>query len=180
MKKLLTTLFAGICTTAAFADATPAQDTQQMGYVGIGVGALPNLLPTFSGGYRMQSGHWGIDLPLQVTTAGAPFTMASASVIGHYYPAPNVKSEMYLGLGASAGIAFSSGNSWYPKESVWPSKWSRHDWTVSPVAVIGHQYHTAGGQKRFVEAQVKVPTYAFDTEKTIDIPLVTVSYGFGF
>lgn len=54
--KLLTTLIAGLCTTAAFADATPTATEQQMGYVGIGVGNLPSLMPTFSGGYRYQSG----------------------------------------------------------------------------------------------------------------------------
>lgn len=177
--KLLTALLATTLAASAFAEEpNTAPVKQDMGYVGIGVGPLPISLPVFSGGYRFQSGHFGADFPLQVSSIGALATFVKASAIAHFYPKPNSSSQTYLGFGVSPGVIFSN-----EEDLLRSIGWKMHNkWsaaaTFSPEIVIGHQYRTDGGELRFLQAQISVPTVT--KGGTLGAPLMVVSYGFGF
>lgn len=176
-KTLLTALLGAFATTATFANEPAQQDvTQSMGYVSIGVGPLPIPLPVFAGGYRFQDNHWGADFPLQVISVGSYATHVQASAIAHYYPKPNAASQMYVGAGIAPGVAFSTDGGSIARHSNIAG-------TIAPQLVLGHQYQTDGGQKRFLEAKINVPTVSItDTKHTevLGAPLMTVNYGFGF
>jgi hypothetical protein len=177
MKTKILTLFIAIALTATtFAHASepsslPIPVEQKMGYVSIGTGPLPILLPVFSGGYRFQSGSYGGDFPLQVITLGEA-THMKTSALFHYYPKPNLNSQWYFGGGIGPGAYF---------EKIWSRKW-KSGFTFSPELVIGQQYRTKAGNSRFLQAQISIPTIASKKShiETIKIPLVIVNYGFGF
>ena len=179
MKTKILTLFIAVALTATtFAQQSepsslPTPVEQKMGYVSIGTGPLPILLPVFSGGYRFQSGMYGADFPLQVVTIGQA-THIKTSALFHFYSKPNLNSQLYVGGGLGLGSYF--------------GKFGYHKWksgfTFSPEIVIGQQYLAKGGSPRFLQAQISVPMVATSNGKsrieTIPMPLMIVSYGFGF
>ena len=169
--KILTLFIASALTATGFANelkfpSLPAPVEQKIGYVAIGAGPLPIPLPVFSGGYRFQSGLYGGDFPLQVITVWEA-THIKASALFHYYPKPNLNSQWYLGAGVGPGAYFGMGKSGF---------------TFSPEVVIGQQYRTKGGDPRFFQAQISIPTIAAKKHRTetIKMPLVIINYGFGF
>ena len=163
MKTKILTLFIAVA-------SLPTPVEQKMGYVSIGTGPLPILLPVFSGGYRFQSGMYGADFPLQVVTIGQA-THIKTSALFHFYSKPNLNSQLYVGGGLGLGSYF--------------GKFGYHKWksgfTFSPEIVIGQQYLAKGGSPRFLQAQISVPTSNGKSRiETIPMPLMIVSYGFGF
>lgn len=142
--------------------------TQQFGYMSVGVGPLPVLLPAFAGGYRTQSGHHGADLSLQVSTVVA-FTQVKANLLYHYYFKPNTTSEFYVGAGVGPSYLFGR---------------TKEHLLISPEVVFGKQYQTDTKDPRFFQIQLSFPTFAFRAHDPqchiFYFPLVIFSYGIGF
>ena len=161
-----------------FASETPTPEVppkveSSMGYFEIGLGPFPLPLPAFGLGYRMQNGHHGLDLPLQVSTI-VSITQIKGSILYEYYFKPNLKSEFYVGGGLGTSGLFTH-------------KFHKAQLLLSPEFVVGKQYINEAGDTRFMQAQISWPTFAVYTSshhKKVShpfwMPLVVFSYGMGF
>lgn len=153
----------------AFAN-DPSESTpflsQQFGYVGIGVGPLPVPVPFFSTGYRIQTGHHGADMSLQVATIIA-LNQFKTNFLYHHYFKPHLSSEFYVGGGIGTSYLWGS---------------SYHRGLLSPELVFGKQYRNESGDLRFFQLQTSFPTFSWGQHhnRLCYYPLVTISYGIGF
>ncbi len=150
---------------------------QGFGYFSAGLGPFPIPLPAFSGGFRAQSGHNGIDASLQVQTIVA-MTELKANLLYHYYPKPSLSSQFYVGGGVGSGLLLA--NSWFD---------SNNDFLISPELVFGKQYRNESHDLRFFQMQISFPTFKlakshkannFHVRSTLWFPLTIISYGIGF
>lgn len=145
--------------------ATSTNVEEHFPYLSLGVGPMPLPLPNFSAGYRYQSNYFGFDGSLQSTPLFFDdMNYLKASFLGHYYPKPNPHSQLYVGAGISHGILLHT----------------YHSLTISPEIVIGQEYINSSDNRRFLQAQISYPTLCVYRDKTINFPLVLISYGFGF
>jgi hypothetical protein len=149
-------------------------------YFAIGAGPLPIPLPNFAFGYRTQNGHFGMDYSIQVATI-IEATQLQGNVLFNYYPKPSLTSQAYLGFGVTPGVFFQSG------------RWATPN--IAPAFVIGKQYRNESNDLRFFQAQINFPTVAWKTNgwrscwgwdyshhkvEVLKMPLLTISYGWGF
>jgi len=184
MKKLLTL---GLLATAfVFADEgsevvsmmkTPEMEKEaapveaSYGYVSLGLGPFPELMPIFGVGGRYQKGHHGFDGSIQFGTLGRHFTAAKENFNYLYYFNPNLASQFYVG----GGIAFTE-------------TWSHSHFDVffSPQAVVGKQYTNKNGGVRYFQVQID-PVF-LDLKRVFKdghmrgsaVPAVVLSYGLCF
>lgn len=155
------------------------------GYVSIGAGPLPLLLPNFNIGYRQQWHHHGFDIGANAATAGL-VTQLKGYANWLYYNNPSLTSQAYFGLGASAGG--------------WIIRQKHNAFIASPNILLGKYYTNRSGNRRFVQAEIMWPVFFShrietsnlrlgygwytDTKRENKIfwqfPLVTVSYGWAF
>ncbi|HEX2580013.1 MAG TPA: hypothetical protein VHK67_06410 [Rhabdochlamydiaceae bacterium] len=141
------------------------------GYVSLGVGPLPELMPIFGIGGRYQRGHHGFDGSIQFGTLGRSFTVAKENLNYLYYFNPNLNSQFYVG----GGIAFTE-------------MWScgHMDVLLSPQAVVGKQYTNKNGGVRYLQVQID-PVFLSLKRAFKDghlrgsaVPAVVLSYGLCF
>lgn len=151
--------------------------TSSIGYFSIGVGPLPVPLPNFGLGYRFQRNHHGFDLSLQAATIVA-VTQAKVSLLYDYYFKPNLNSQFYMGLGASASGLFEN-----------KKHWKKTTGSFSPELMFGKQYQNEAKDLRFLQLQISFPTFSikkFPERKftgkhhILYMPLVVLSYGICF
>lgn len=169
MKKLLLILASLLCVGPLSAKTypTPIYPAYGTTYGELGLGPFPLPVPVFGLGYREQIGHHGWDLSLKVSTVVCA-THLKGSLIHHYYFKPDLRSQFYVGAGASMGALF-----------------GHHDWDstalASPEFVFGKQYLTQTGGLRFFQAQASFPTLTFNRKhhksEPFWMPLVVLSYG---
>jgi len=135
------------------------------------VGALYFLNPAAGVGYRMQSGHQGLDLSARISIG--LLAQAKTSVLYLYYPTPYAQSQYYLGMGASAlyinvyGIGFFN---------------SSPSYGCAAELLVGKEYWTDLDKRRFIQLQVGFPTLYFSSGMGSNgfIPIPILSYGFIF
>lgn len=182
MKKLI--VLGILATASVFADvkATVVADSPASysvengsGYVSLGVGPLPSLLPIFGIGGRLQRGYNGFDASVQAGRMPG-FTLLKENVRYLYYFTPNLASQLYAGAGVSLTQFFQHGTSAQ----------------IAAQFVVGKEYTNDTGAQRFFEAQIDFPTAHFDNVKHVKhnklhwdshsatTPLVVVSYGIRF
>jgi hypothetical protein len=138
----------------------PVRDS--FGYMGIGIGPLPFLVPSFSVGYRTQNGHHGADVSAYVSTVVA-ITQLKTSALYHYYFKPNPCSQFYVGGGLGVSTLF--------HRAVY----------FSPELAFGKQYINDAGDTRFFQAQISWPTFNTSRpHRPFYMPLVVFSYGIRF
>ena len=163
MTSLLLTLTAPFLALNGDEPKQPEVVHDRSGYVDLGVGPLPFLVPVFGIGCREQWGHHGLDSQAQVATI-----IEATSVRGTtrylYYFKPNLASQFYVGGGVSVGGLI--------------AKHGKSKSLLSPNFVVGKQYKNEAGDKRFFQAETSWPTVTQD--KTLYYPLVVLSYGFMF
>jgi hypothetical protein len=164
MTSFLLTLTAPFLALTADEQKQPNAIHDRSGYVDLGLGPLPALLPVFGVGYREQWGHHGLDNHLQVATVVQATALKGSSHYLYYFK-PNLASQFYVGGGASVGGVF--------------IKHGRDKFIVSPDLVVGKQYKNEAGDKRFFQAQTSWPTFT-QTGKVTYFPIVVLSYGFMF
>lgn len=199
MNKILKIVTACFMLPASFLCANP-QETQEkkqtsccciensFGYLNVGVGPLPELVPSFGIGYRAQKDHHGFDLSGSIAKTWTQ-TTARASVLYNYFFKPNLKSEFYAGLGM--GIKGVHEKTDFVNNS---------HVAVYPEFVFGKQYRNETNCQRFFQMQIGFPIFALDkivkktwthhkssysisyptSYKTSYIPEVIFSYGIGF
>jgi hypothetical protein len=139
-------------------------------YGSFNLGPAPIPLPGFGIGFRNQHNHTGVDTHLQLTTIGYA-SQLKYQAAGLYYFKPNLKSQMYTGLGASASYLFGGAN--LKKGHV----------IASPEWCFGKTYLNENNQRRYLELQVSFPTFLIDSKKEpkpMYYPLCVFSYGIGF
>lgn len=167
---------------------TPCCDVQDSyAYLSIGVGPLPSLLPNFNYGWRQQCGHHGIDIGANVATAFVA-TQLKGYANWLYYFNPSLCSQTYCGLGASVGT--------------WLIKGDRNVVIAQPNILLGRSFMSDTGDRTFLQAEVSWPTILSTSTRCHakhgdvnlhhirgthrhnnllwKLPLVTVSYGWGF
>lgn len=158
------------------------------GYLSVGVGPLPELIPSFGIGYRAQKEHHGFDLSGSIAKTWIQ-TTTRASVLYNYFFQPNLESEFYAGLGVGIkGVHEKT-------ESI-----NNSHVAVYPELVFGKQYKNETNCQRFFQMQIGFPVFALDkivkktwthrkssysfsyptSYKTSYIPEVIFSYGIGF
>lgn len=152
-------------------ETIPQEVTQDFGYLSVGLGPFPAPIPAFAGGYRVQSGHHGMDTSLQVQTL-IEITQLKVNLLYHYYPKPCLASQSYFGVGVGPSVVFSN-------------HWDRaQGFLISPEFVFGKQYRNENDDTRFFQVQASFPTFgnAFhrDFRHVTWFPLVIISYGIGF
>lgn len=156
------------------------------GYLNVGVGPLPELVPSLGIGYRVQKDHHGFDLSGSIANTKLD-TTTRASVLYNYFFKPNLATEFYAGVGIGIkGQHF--------KES------SNTQFAVYPEIVFGKQYKNETNCQRFFQMQIGFPVFALDkivkktwthrkssysfsyptSYKTSFVPEVIFSYGIGF
>jgi hypothetical protein len=165
MKKYLLLIMA--CLSLGSLSARPIYPAYSSVYGELGLGPFPLPLPVFGVGYREQMGHHGWDLSLKASTVVCA-THLKGSLIHHYYFNPDLRSQFYMGAGASAGVLF-----------------AHHTRPlISPEFVFGKQYLTKSGGLRFFQAQCSFPTLVFNKKhhdsEVFWMPLVVLSYGVMF
>jgi hypothetical protein len=169
-KFLFTSLLAFGC---IFAEESSPQETpevrQHFGHFDIGVGPLPIPLPVFTGGYRAQWGHHGMDVSLQASTI-VSYTQIKANFLYNHYFKPSLDSEFYVGGGVGPSIVIGRGEC---------------EFLISPELVFGKLYRNETKDLRFWQIQVSFPTFDFHQSRHHHshctwFPLVVASYGFGF
>ncbi|MGL4540572.1 MAG: hypothetical protein ACRCU0_06325 [Candidatus Rhabdochlamydia sp.] len=197
MNKILKIITTCLVLPASFlcANVQETQDEKQndcccvensFGYLNIGVGPLPDLIPSFGIGYRAQKDHHGFDLSGTIAKTFVQ-TTARASVLYNYFFKPNLESEFYAGLGIGIkGEHF--------KET------SKAQFAVYPEIVFGKQYKNETNCQRFFQMQIGFPVFALDkiakktwthrkssysvsyptSYKTSYVPEVIFSYGIGY
>lgn len=156
------------------------------GYLNIGIGPLPELIPSFGIGYRLQKNHHGFDVAGSIGKTWME-TTGRASILYNYFFKPNLESEFYAGLGVGVkGTHF--------------KELSKTEYAVYPEIVFGKQYRNETNCQRFFQMQIGFPVFALDkivkktwthrkssysfsyptSYKTSFIPEVIFSYGVGF
>lgn len=199
MKKILKTVTACLVLPVSFlcANTQEVQEEKQtncccfensFGYLNVGVGPLPELIPSFGIGYRAQKDHHGFDLSGSIAKTWVQ-TTARASVLYNYFFKPNLESEFYAGLGV--GIKGVHEKTEFMNNS---------HVAVYPELVFGKQYKNETNCQRFFQMQIGFPVFALDkivkktwthrkssysisyptSYKTSYIPEVIFSYGIGF
>lgn len=144
---------------------------QEFGYFSAGLGGFPTMIPVFSGGYRIQSGHHGVDLSVSVSTV-VSVTGLSANLLYHHYFKPSLTSQFYVGGGVSPGVLFGASHLGHVG--------------ISPQFVFGKQYRNESNDLRFFQMQVDFPGVFFgandhwDRVNVSTFPVMTLSYGIGF
>ncbi len=172
MKKIIILMV--LASIGAFADAKtatvaePEKVRSSYGYIGLGLGPAPFPLPIFSGGWRMQSGHNGLDLSLDLMTLGSITGVQENIAYLHYFK-PNLASQFYVGGGIGIAEVF----------------FSRHRPLVytAPQFIFGKQYTNEAGDRRFFQTKIEWPTVPLTSSSGRHIgkyPLVTFSYGICF
>lgn len=155
------------------------------GYLNVGVGPLPELVPSFGIGYRAQKEHHGFDVSGTIAKTWVD-TVARASVLYQYFFKPDLQSQCYAGL----GVGIKGVHSDVVKSHV----------AVYPEIVFGKQYKNDTNCQRFFQMQIGFPVFALEkvvkktwnhrkssysiyyptSYKTSYIPEVIFSYGIGF
>lgn len=162
-----------LASISAFADAKtetvtePENIRSSYGYLGLGLDPAPIPLPIFSGGWRMQSGHNGLDLSLDLMTLGSITGVQENIAYLHYFK-PNLASQFYVGGGIGITEVFSR---------------YRPVAYTAPQFIFGKQYTNEAGDTRFFQAKIEwpiVPLTASSGRHIGKYPLVTVSYGICF
>lgn len=143
----------------------PAEIRSSYGYMGLGLGPAPLPLPIFSGGWRMQQGHHGLDLSLDLTTVVTATAIQENVVYLHYFK-PNLNSQFYLGWGIGVAELFGD---------------TEIHVCVAPEFLLGKQYINEAGDTRFCQAKVEWPVIPVsEPNQVVKYPIVTFSYGFCF
>ncbi len=202
MNKYITTLFISLfCLSSIYAfeenrvlvgtvNAPVYTDTSHQadvgdsfGYVSLGVGPLPILVPNFALGYRTQWDHHGQDISLSLNTVYYA-TQLKAAWLYHYYFTPNVHSQLYAGAGLGVAGLYENLHGRHADK-----KWShKYNLCLSPEFVVGKKYTNETGANRFVQMQLTWPVYHPNQishreglrGKVFWYPLVVLSYGLGF
>lgn len=159
-------------------------------YLSIGIGPLPILLPNFNIGWRHQCEHFGVDVGINAATA-----LVATQLKGYanwlYYFNPSLCSQTYCGLGASVGG--------------WLIQGEHNVVITQPNFILGKSFMSHTGDRTFLQAEVSWPTVLFNktthhlrhkhTDANVreyfrktyrhsklqwKLPMVTVSYGWGF
>ncbi len=167
-------ILASVLTTAGFAETLDFDVTQfqpapeiylekdSYGYFGVGIGPLILPLPNATLGFRTQKEHFGFDFGTSVATAGVLTHLKGfANVL--WYPAPSKQDQFYMGLGACGGPWISSNEAAF---------------VGGGNIVIGNEF-SRKNNKSFFQANIVYPTF-FMVGVIYTIPLVTLSYGWGF
>lgn len=143
-------------------------------YISVGIG-FPGL-PSLECGYRLQCDHEGMNTSIQVGTFFIFYQYLKAELSYLYFPHPEQKSQLYYGAGLGAAVGsnmfacFGSGQHVY--------------FEIFPEFILGRQYKTQSGKKRFVQGQLYFPNLWLGKNMRADggvfIPQFAVSYGIMF
>ncbi len=133
------------------------------------LGALYFFNPAAGIGYRMQSGHQGLDFSARVSLG--LLAQAKTSVIYLYYPTPYAESQFYLGVGASALYINIYGISFFENQS---------SYGCAAELLFGGEYWNDQDKRRFLQLQVGFPTLYFSSSMSSKgyVPVPILSYGF--
>ena len=182
MKKLIAlgilataSAFADVNSTVVVDSVAPNAVENGSGYVSLGVGPLPVLVPIFGLGGRLQRGHNGFDASVQAGRIPG-LTILKENIRYLYYFSLNLAAQLYVGAGISVTEAFQH----------------RTTAQIATQFVVGKEYTNNTGGQRFFEAQIDFPTAHFDNVHHVKhnrlhfnghsgtTPLVVVSYGIRF
>lgn len=168
MSKILKIVTACLVLPVSFlcANAQEVQEEKQtkccclensFGYLSLGVGSLPELVPSFGIGYRAQKDHHGFDLFGSIAKTWDQ-TTTRARVAYNYFLKPDLVSEFYVGLGLGFKALQAKTESFF-KDSY------KAFYTA---LIFGKQYRNEADCQRGVEVEIGFPTFALDkmTEKT--------------
>lgn len=170
-------LLAGLTlgSNSLFSEETPSKKTEvvrdSFGYVDIGIGPLPLLVPSFAVGYRTQKDHHGADISTYVSTVVA-LTQFKTSALYLYYFKPDLCSQFYIGGGL--------GVSTFWNKRFQPAFHRHANPYISPELAFGKQYRNESGDTRFFQTQISWPTIPCGSHRPFFMPLVVFSYGIGF
>ncbi|MBM3198165.1 MAG: hypothetical protein FJZ58_02775 [Chlamydiae bacterium] len=159
-------LFAEQSDTQTEGSVLPPRVNNAFMHVDLGLGPCPVPLPSFALGHRNQWNHHGLDVSLSVTTVVAA-TQLKFTPMYLYYFTPNLQSEFYMGFGLGTSVAM-AGQTFL---------------ALSPEFVMGKEYRTEAGSRRFFQTSISFPTFAFgggNDEGVLYFPLVVFSYGICF
>lgn len=199
MNKILKIITACFVLPVSFlcANSQEAQDEKQndcccvensFGYLNIGVGPLPELVPSFGIGYRAQRDHHGFDVFGSIAKTWIE-TTTRVNVSYNYFFKPNSETQLFAGLGVGMKGVHAK------KESA-----SKCHVAMYPVLSIGQEFKTKTNCQRIVQVQIGWPVLAFGemAKKTWThrkssysvpyptigkisyVPEVIFSYGIGF
>lgn len=149
---------------------------QGFGYFSTGIGHCLHLLSGCASGYRMQSGHHGADLSLQMTGSYVTLPQLKTNLLYHHYFKPSLNSQFYVGGGVGSGVLLSA-------SPLFGGGWDKI-YLFSPEFVFGKQYRNESNNLRFFQMQVSLPMVALGKHahcmEARGSPLVVISYGIGF
>jgi hypothetical protein len=197
MNKILKVITACLVLPASFlcANTQEVQDVKDndcycvdnsFGYVNIGVGPLPELVPSFGIGYRAQRNHHGFDASASISRFRE--TTTRMGVVYNYFFSPNLQSEFYAGLGLGAKVSCAA------------DYLEKPCFAFHPKIVFGKQYQNETNFQQFFQVEVAFPVFSLGdmAKKTWKIrerafslhypksckgsyvPEVIFSYGIGF
>ncbi len=172
IKRIFLILF---CIVALYGEESKPQKkvTDQFVYLDLGLGPVPIIIPQFGMGYRLQSGSSGLNVGIR----GSSIVEASEVKLNTnylYYIHPNREKQNYIGVGLSSGLLFLKKN-FRDQHGFWGTN-----------LLIGKEYISDTGGKRFFEADITWPIYGTRRGKEITdgkmfwFPCVIFSYGWGF
>lgn len=162
MKKftLLLLLFAGSFSTIRAEENPSNYASDSFAYATLGGIAPIFMFPIAGLGFRAQSGHNGFDIGVQGTGIGN-FYLLKANATYLFYPKPNLQKQFYYGIGAGV------------------EQLKKEKTLFSPEFVVGKQFTSDTGGKRFFEAQV-TPYVVNKRGRGEFVPGVIIRYGIGF
>ncbi len=144
-------------------------------HIDLGSGPYPLPIPSLALGVRNQWGHNGLDVSLYASTV-VYITQAKVTPSYLFYFFPGLESQFYVGGGLGVSALFQS-----------RKHYDQAVMCLSPEIIIGREYKTDLGLRKFFQAQISFPTYVFGRLKTLSMkhhvvqfPLVVLTYGIGF
>jgi len=142
-------------------------------YISVGAG-LPGL-PSVQFGCRWQNMKHGADVSLQIGTFVVIWAYAKIEALYLYFPHPDLEGQTYFGFGIGNNLLFNT---------VCLGCGAHHLYDgFSPEFVIGEQFETKNGKRRFIQGQISWPTvwvWKNYAASTLLIPMFSVSYGWMF
>ena len=146
-------------------------------YFDLGAGPLPILFPIFGFGHRDQIDHHGFNFGARGTTV-IEYTAVKLNLDYLYYFVPNFERQNYIGIGLSPAI-------------IWESRYYSHSKItpfISPNLLLGKEYVSDAGGRRFFEADINWPMVFFKHVGShkhtkpglVWFPSVILSYGWAF
>lgn len=175
MKKFLfsTILFSTFFSSFLVANTineTSCNENEQVAYQYATFGLGPVIfIPQVGTGYRSHGVQHGWDTSLNLSSI-ILIHYINCTINYHYYFQNDIANPIYAGIGVNGGAIFANCT-------------DVQVFTLSPNFVFGREFTSRRNKKTFLEANIAAPlwnAHKLRMKNRVDLPLVTVKYGFSF